>query len=283
MVMTTRRSALMGLASAASVFSRPGGGFPGPLGLELYSLRREVARSLPDALAFARKVGFDELELPQLYGLTASRFRAELDKAGLKCTSLAADEVSIRRSVPAIVEDARVLGAGYIVLGWINHEKPFGLSGCQRAIGDFNRWGEQFRAAGLQFCYHTHGFEFGPGPGGTLFDTMVERTKPEYVHYEMDVFWLVWPGQDPVHYLRRYPGRFSLMHLKDLRKGVTGSETQSAPSEDSVAVGSGSIDFPSILREARKAGVKRYYIEDESPVAAAQVPASFSYLKSIRL
>jgi len=279
-MMPTRRSVLLGMAGTA--LAPAASGVPGPLGLELYSFRREVAKSLPKALEFTRSLSFTELELPQLYGLTAQQFRAELDKAGLQCTALVANDETLARGVPATVADARLLGAHYVISPWIPHGKTFELSDCQRAIGNFNRWGEQFRAAGIQFCYHPHGYEFGPGPDGTLFDTMVRRTKPETVHYEMDVFWMAWPGQDPLHYLRSYPGRFPLMHLKDLRRGVTGNQAGSAPDEYSVAAGSGSIDFPAILRAAPKAGVKRYYIEDESPLAAEQVPASRRYLKSLR-
>ena len=97
----------------------------------------------------------------------------------------------------------------------------------------------------------------------------------------MDVFWIAWAGQNPVEYLRRYPGRFPLMHLKDLQKRVTGNQTGQAPEEVSVALGDGSIDFPSILKVARQVRVERFYIEDESPLAARQIPVSLRYFESL--
>jgi sugar phosphate isomerase/epimerase len=279
-MMMTRRSALLGLG--ASVLSPANSGVPGPLGLELYSLRRDMRKDLPKTLAFIRKLGFTEVEVPELYGLTARQFRAELDKAGLRCTAMAAKDEILRASIQSAADQALELSATYGIYPWIPHPQAgFNIEVCARAADDFNRWGEQFKASGLQFCYHPHGYEFGPSPDGTLLDTLVRKTSPETVQFEMDVFWIAWPGQDPVAYLRRYPSRFPLMHLKDLRKGVTGNQTGTAPEEVSVAVGAGSLDFPAILRQARKAGVKRYYIEDESPLAPEQIPASLRYLSSL--
>ena len=95
----------------------------------------------------------------------------------------------------------------------------------------------------------------------------------------MDVFWFMHGGADPVKYLNRYPSRFSLMHLKDMAKGTpTGLTTGRAPNETCVAIGAGMLDWPAIIAAARKAGVKKYYIGDESPIAHLQVPLSYRYL-----
>lgn len=275
----TRRSALLGLGAAALAPARSG--VPGPLGLELYSLRREMRKDLPKTLAFTRKLGFTEVEVPELYGLTARGFRAELDKAGLVCTAMVAKDENLRAGIQSAADQAHELGASYVIYPWIPHPTGFDSDVCARAADNFNRWGEQFKASDLQFCYHPHGYEFASSADGTLLDTLIRSTRPEIVHFQMDVFWIAWPGQDPVAYLRRYPGRFPLMHLKDLRKGATGNQTGAAPEEVSVAVGSGSIDFPAILQQAQKTGVKRYYIEDESPAAPEQIPASLRYLNSL--
>ena len=144
-----------------------------------------------------------------------------------------------------------------------------------------NRWGQALKQANLDFCYHPHGFEFRPGPGGTLFDLLAAETDPALVHFQADVFWIAWPGQDPVKILERYPNRFLLMHLKDMRKGTKlGDLSGQAPPETSVAVGSGMLDFPAILRVAKSTGIKRYYIEDEAPEAASNIPVSLRYLKT---
>lgn len=267
-------------APALPSFAR---GVPGPLGLELYSLRRDMQKDVPKTLAFVRQLGFKEVEVPGLYGRTASQFRKELDQAGLACTAMVANDAAMRTGIPGVVDQARTFAAQYVIYPWIQHGKTFEAADCERAAKDFNRWGEQFQAAGLQFCYHPHGYEFGPSPDGTFLDTLLRLTASHPVQYELDVFWFAWPGQDPIRYLKRYPGRFPLMHLKDLRKGAKGNQTGSAPEDLSVAVGSGAIDFPAILRTARRTGVKRYYIEDESPKAPEQVPASLRYLRSLGL
>lgn len=257
-------------------------GVPGPLGLELYSLRREIVKDLPGTLAFTRRLGFTEVEVPQLYGLSAKQFRSELNRADLKCTAMVAPEERLRMGVAIVADDAHTLGAAYVIYPWIAHSTSgFRRADCLHAADDFNRWGEQLKTAQLQFCYHPHGYEFAPSPEGTLLDTLIERTQPGTVQYQMDVFWIAWPGQDPVHYLRKYPRRFPLMHLKDLRKGLKGNQTGQAPEDASVPVGTGSIDFRAVLETARTIGVKRFYIEDESPEAATQIPESLRYLRSL--
>ncbi len=136
--------------------------------------------------------------------------------------------------------------------------------------------------AGLRFFYHNHGFEFVPHGEGTLFDTLVAETKPEYVSFEMDVFWTVHPGQDPVKLLQKYPNRWALMHVKDLRQGVkTGQLTGSEDVRNDVSLGSGQIDLPATLKAAQTVGVKHFFIEDESPVSTQQLPQSLRYLESL--
>src|SRR5438045_5349788 len=129
-----------------------------------------------------------------------------------------------------------------------------------------NAWGAALAKAGYGFAYHPHGYEFQPAAEGTLFDVLAAATDPEAVHFEMDTFWIAWPGQDCVRLLNKYPGRFRLLHLKDLRKGAgPGSLTGSAPDEDSVAVGDGTIPWKQVLTIAKQQGCEKYYIEDESP------------------
>ena len=105
---------------------------------------------------------------------------------------------------------------------------------------------------------------------------------PELVAYEMDVLWVVFPGQDPVAWLKKYPKRFELMHLKDLRKGVKGNASGGGDVRNDVVLGTGQMDWPAILKAARQAGVKHYFIEDESPIAEEQVPQSLRYLESVK-
>jgi sugar phosphate isomerase/epimerase len=152
----------------------------------------------------------------------------------------------------------------------------------KKAATAFNEWGAKIKAAGIQFGYHPHGFEFVHTPTQTLFDVLAAETKPDLVTFELDTFWFAIAGADPAAFLERYPNRFQLLHLKDLAKGTSPNGSGSAPEEASVAIGSGILRWPDILRAARAAGVARYYIEDESPNAPVQVPVSMKYLAGLR-
>jgi sugar phosphate isomerase/epimerase len=254
-----------------------------PVGLELYSFRREMAQDVPATLAMARNLGFADVEVPQLYKLSAREFRKRLDDVNLTCSAMVASDEQLRSDTRRVIEDARILGAKYVIYPWIPHPQTgFSRDDCLKAAADFNRRGEQLRRAGLSFCYHPHGYEFGPSREGALLDTLIQQTDKSSVSYQMDVFWIAWPGQDPVVYLKRYPGRFPLMHLKDLRKGAHGNQTGIAPETDSVSLGTGQIDFKTVLRAAEAVGVRRYYIEDESPAAREQITRSLHYLGSMR-
>ncbi len=279
--MTSRRAFLASLGTAAGM-AGAGGRFNGPLGLELYSLRRNMAKDVPGTLRRVREFGFEEVEVPGLYGLSAREFRVQLDKAGLRCTAMVVLDEQLRGTFDAAVADAHAVGAEYVVYPWIPHKGVFTAADCLRGIADMNGWGRRFRKAGLSFCYHPHGYEFQPCPEGTLYDVIAAKTDPAAVNFQADVFWMAWPGQDPVALLQRYPTRYPLMHLKELRKGSkVGDLSGQAPEETSVAVGTGMIDFPAVLRTARSIGVKRYYIEDEAPEAEMNIPASLRFLRTV--
>ena len=108
------------------------------------------------------------------------------------------------------------------------------------------------------------------------------ETKPEFVRYEMDVFWIVHPGQDPVKLLEKYGRRFELMHVKDMKKGVKGDLTGHSDVSNDVALGAGLMDWPAILQAARNAGVRWYFIEDESPTSVQQIPQSLRFLEQVK-
>jgi sugar phosphate isomerase/epimerase len=112
---------------------------------------------------------------------------------------------------------------------------------------------------------------------------MMAETKPQFVRYEMDVFWVIHPGQDPVKLLEKYGNRFELMHVKDMKKGTpTGVLTGKSDVKNDVAIGTGMMDWPAILKAAQKAGVKYYFLEDESPTSEQQIPLSLRYLEKVK-
>lgn len=262
--------------------------FQGPFGIELYSLRHQIkagdAQSVKTAMAYAKQVGYTEMEDTVPEGLNAAQFRSLIDEVGLPCTSMMALYGQYKTELGAVAENAHTLGATNVVNPWIPHHGPFTIELCRETAKLYNSWGRKLRAEGLRFGHHTHGYEFRPYQGQPLFDTLVKETDPESVDFEMDIFWVVDPGESPVEYLKKYPNRWRLMHLKDMKKGPpTHNYTGGEPVSWDVPLGSGRMNLPAILREAARVGVERYYVEDESDQAHEQIVKDLRYLKTVRL
>jgi sugar phosphate isomerase/epimerase len=282
-----------GLAGAVapvteSLAAQQGRPFKGPFGLELYSLRHQIksgdAASVKAAMAYAKHVGYTEMEAPGLYGLSAKHYRSLLDEVEMPCTSMMANYDQFKTELPTVAANAHALGATDVVNSWIPHKGAFTVELCRETARLYNEWGKQLRAEGLHFAHHTHGYEFQPYQGKPLFDMLVAETLPDDVSFEMDIFWVVDPGHSPVTYLKKYPARWRLMHLKDMKKGPpTHNYTGGEPVSWDVAIGTGRMDMPAILREAERVGVKRFYVEDESDQAHDQIAKDLHYLKTVRI
>src|SRR6266849_5601125 len=271
------------IACTATAAPGTGPGFKGPIGLQLYSLRDQFKKDVPGTLDEVKRWGIKYVELAGTYGMPPEQFKAELDKRGLVPISAHFPYEKYRDDIESIATEAKALGLKYAGCAWIPHEGDFTEKTCREAIAVFNKAGEALARHGLKFFYHTHGYEFQPQGQGTLFDLLVAGTKPEFVRYEMDVFWIVHPGQDPVKLLGKYGRRFELMHVKDMKKGTpTGLLTGSSDVSNDVALGTGQMDWPAILSAAKRAGVKQYFIEDESPTAAEQIPKTLRFLERVK-
>jgi sugar phosphate isomerase/epimerase len=257
------------------------GAFNHPFGLQLYSLRFEFQKDVPAALDKLKNMGISEVEVSGYYGFTAKEFKKMLDQRGLKCGSMIFGYDQFEKDIETVIKDARLFGAKYVGIGWIPHQKPFGKTHTEKAIADFNNFGNQLKKAGLRFFYHPHGYEFNT-PDGNMMDLMLAQTKPELVTFQLDVFWTTHGGADPLAYLKNYPGRFELMHLKELRKDTPGNNSGGAADETSVSLGKGVTNWPVILRQAVKSGTKKFYIEDEAKNAIDQIPATIDFLNSMK-
>ena len=252
-------------------------------GVVSYTFRNQFQQDVPGTLDMIREMGITNIEFSNLFGETASGMRALLDERDMICTSYGVGYNRIIDDIGNVAAEAKILGAKYVRVASIPFQRPeFTLEDAQRAVADFNKAGEKLLAEGIYFCYHNHGFEFRPYGDGTLFDFIVQNTDPRFVSFEMDLLWTVHPGHDPVELLERYPDRFRLMHLKDMRKGVTGDFSGSTPSENDVVLGTGQIDFPAVLRAAQNTEIEYYYIEDESPDVIERVPRSREYIMSLK-
>jgi len=269
------------IAAAASVGT--GASFKGPVGLQLYSLREQFKKDVPGTLGEVKTLGFKYAELAGTYNLPPEKFREELHARGIEPIAGHFPYEKFRDDVESIATEAKALGLKYAGCAWIQHSGDFDEKTCREAIAVFNRAGEALAKQGLKFFYHTHGYEFQPHGQGTLFDLLMTETNPKFVNYEMDIFWIVHPGQDAVKLLEKYPKRWELMHVKDMRKGTpTGLLTGHTEVTNDVAIGTGQIDIPGILRAAKKVGVKWYFIEDESPTSEQQLPQSLKYLEQVK-
>lgn len=284
LLLTLSATLLPFLASAADPSGE--GSFHGTAGLQLYSLRDTFKHDgVPATLDRVKGFGITEVETAGTYGLSAEDFKKQLESHGLTPVSGHFQYDALSKDINAAIRDAKALGLKYVVCPWIPHTiAEFSEADVHKAAADFNRWGEAFKKEGISFGYHPHGYEFKPREdGSTLFDLLMAETKPEFVIYEMDVFWITHPGQDPAKLLEKYPTRWQLMHLKDLRKGArTGVYTGHTSLEDDVPLGTGQVNWPVVLSTAAKVGVKHYFIEDESPTAVDAIPKSLAYLQSLK-
>jgi sugar phosphate isomerase/epimerase len=284
-----KRALLIGIAVAAlaTFAAEPGVGigkkFKGPVGLQLYSLRANFAKDVPGTLDQVKNLGFKYVELAGTYNLAPEKLKQMLDERGLVPVSGHFPYERFRDDAEAVAKDAKALGLKYAGVAWIPHKDAFDEKTCRDAAAVFNKAGATLAKSGIQFFYHTHGYEFQKTDDGTLFDTLLKETDPKLVTYEMDVFWIVHPGQDPVSLLQKYGKRFALMHIKDMKKGTqTGLLTGHSDVNNDVALGTGTMDWPAILKAAKRAGVKYYFIEDESDDSANQIPHSLQFLEYVK-
>lgn len=259
-----------------------GASFKGPLGLQLYSLRNEFKKDVPGTMAMVNAYGFKYVELASTYGMAPEPFLALLASNKLTAVSGHFPYDMYRTNAHEVAHQAKALGLKYAGCAWIAHQGDFDEQETRDAAQVFNNAGKILAEHGIQFFYHTHGYEFRPHGNGTLFDVLMAETDPKLVKYQMDVFWVVHPGQDPVKWLEKYAGRWELMHVKDMKEGTERNFTGKSNVNNDVQVGTGIIDWPAVLSTARRVGVKWYFIEDEHEEAARHIPGSLKYLEAIR-
>lgn len=260
-----------------------GASFKGPTGLQLYSLRGIATQNPPKALKQTADFGFKLVETAGTYNLPPDKFKALLAEHGLKPISGHFPYDRWKNEPEKVLAEAKAIGLQYAGCAWISHKPPFNEAAARDAIAVFNRAGELGAKQGIKVFYHAHGYEFHPHGDGTLMDLLIKETNPKHVAFELDVLWVVFPGHDPVKWLTKYPGRWELMHLKDLKQGVkTGDLSGKTDVTNDVPLGTGQMNWPAILKAAQASGVKYYFIEDESPTVVEQIPQTLKYLGGVK-
>lgn len=257
--------------------------FKGPVGLQLYSLRDTFAQDVEKGFKTAESFGFGYVELAGCYGMDADKMVAKLKEYNLTPIAGHWDYNLFKTDPESVAKEAKALGLKFAGVAWIPHDGDFDEADVNAAAEVFNNAGKVLAEYGLGFYYHNHGYEFLPaGEGKTMFDFLVERTDPKYVSFQMDVLWTIFPGQDAAELLRKYPDRWSLFHLKDLKKGVEGNHSGGTSVENDVVLGTGQVQFTEVLKAAQEVGVQYYFIEDESPRVVDQIPQSLKFLESVK-
>jgi sugar phosphate isomerase/epimerase len=288
--MTTRRdffrTALAGLAGGGTALAANRLAWPGPIGLQIYTVRDLYAQDPLGTLKEVAAVGYKQVEItgfgpPNLSPATTKRY---LRQTGLEA-------VSAHYPLPKTVDDwkpclkqARALGLQYTATNNTAHTT---LDEWKRLAALFNECGRLSRPYGIHFAYHNHIREFEKHGNTNGYEILLTECDPSLVNMEMDIFWVTYSGQNPLFYWRRFPGRFPLLHIKDMRKGITANPDKfPGPGVNPfVPVGQGRIDWPRIFAHVKQAGAKHIFVEqdrcEESPIAA--IRASYNYLRHLRI
>ena len=256
------------------------------IGIQMGSMRKMMPEGMPAVIAKLKELGITEIEGGGGRGMDRAAFRKLVEENGLKiiATGSSFENLQNKDSIQKIITNAKALGAQYVICYWIPHDGDnFTYANTRKAVEVFNTAGKTLKENGLSFCYHPHGYEFreyAEGKG-TLFEYMMEKTNPEYVNFQMDVFWIKNPGQDPVALLKKYPTRWKMLHLKDRRIGTPNNPNGRQDVETNVVLGTGDVGIAAIMKTAKQLGIKHYFIEDESSRALEQVPQHVAFLKSL--
>ncbi len=247
----------------------------GRIGIQLYTVRRAFQDDPEQTLARLAEIGFREVEAAGYPPGSPEEFQRMLRRHGLTIPSSHVGLPATDADWERVLDVAATLGQKFVVVPSIGGGDRQSVDDWKRVATRFNRAGEAAAKRGLTFCYHNHDFEFHPMEGLVPYDVLLSATDPKLVKLEMDLYWVTKAGKDPVDYFDRWPGRFPMVHVKDM---------DATPRKFFADAGTGIIDFPAIFRRARKAGIVHYFYEQDvtpgDPFASAA--ASFKYLRELK-
>jgi sugar phosphate isomerase/epimerase len=246
----------------------------GRIGIQLYTVRGDLTRDVDGTLGRLAEIGFQEVEFAGYPEGTAKSLRRMLDRHGLTAPSSHVDFQALRRDWDRTLDQAAIIGQHYVVVPSVPSNESRTTDDWKRIAALFNKAGETARAKGLALGYHNHDSEFVPLDGTLPYDVLLRETDAQLVQFEMDLYWITKGGQDPLGYFAKWPGRFPLVHVKDM---------DATPRKYFTEVGKGIIDFKAIFQQAKQAGIQHYFYEQDevsgSPFASAK--ASYDYLRAL--
>jgi sugar phosphate isomerase/epimerase len=244
------------------------------IGMQLYTVRRELEKDFEGTLARVAALGYREVEFAGYVNQPPKEVKALLARHRLISPAAHVQLTTLNGSLLEMIEAAHIIDHKYLLVAYLPAEERKSLDDYKRLADLFNKVGAQLKKAGLQFAYHNHDFEFIPMDGQIPYDLLLERTDPQTVKMEMDLHWIVKGGAKPVEYFEKHPGRYHLLHVKDM---------EAAPTRSFTEVGRGIIDFKTIFAHAGKAGVRHYFVEQDetagSPFESLKI--SMDYLKRL--
>jgi sugar phosphate isomerase/epimerase len=287
------RRAFLGTSAAALAATELSWALPAQhklkaVGVQLYTVRDLMKTDFEGTIANVAKIGYKEVEFAGYFDHSPSDIIAILKKNGLTSPSCHVGYDIVEKKWPEQIDAAHTIGHKFIVCPWIDPKQREEADGYKRAAELFQKAGEQSHQAGIQFAYHNHTFEFQPSPalGGKLpYDTLL-ATDPKYVKMELDLCWISVAGKDPIEYFNKYPGRFPLVHVKDMKRLPAGAEGPTADPDkemkDMTEVGGGVIDWKHIFANSGKAGIQHYFVEHDFPGNAMEsITKSYAYLSKL--
>jgi sugar phosphate isomerase/epimerase len=243
------------------------------IGLQLYTLRTQLAKDLAGTLAKVAEIGFREVEFAGYYEHSPAQIRQLLQDNGLTAPAAHTLIGPLATDTQRLIDECAEIGHRYLVMAYLLPNQR-SLDQYARHIEVLNSAGEKCRAAGIRLAYHNHDFEFESHDGTVPYDLLLDGVSPELMTMELDLYWIQKGGADPLAYFERAPGRFELFHVKDMHRS-SGSFTE---------VGSGSVPFAKIFAQSELAGTKHYFVEQDiiSGDPYESLSKSFAFLRDLR-
>lgn len=262
------------------------------IGLQLYTVREEAGRDLLGTLKQLQTIGYREVETAGFYGKSGKELRKILADHGMTAPSAHSSMGELQKGMQKIVDGAAEVGAKYLICAFPSQpaDKPaykdiakeITLDDWKWNAEQLNKLGELAKKAGLQAGYHNHNMEFRSYNGVVAFDELLKQTDPKLITIELDLAWVVTAGLDPVKYLKQYPERISLLHVKDVWKGATTTVTEI--NKQTIEVGRGQIDWKRVFAACDPKHLKHYFVEQENFTGSTidAVRTSFEYLSTLK-
>jgi len=290
LLQSTFTAAAFAAIRPASSIGAISGKFSGKMGLQLHTLRNQMATKPAATLKAVKDAGYAQVELMEVNEADtmvplAKEFGLDVTSGFMNWEILGNPNAKNIPTLQAAIDKAAKHKLKYLVFGYIGKGYRETVDQYKALADRSNAAGESCKAAGIQLCYHHHSFEFRPLENGkqtTGFDVFIERFSPELMQFEIDVFWAAIGGRDPVELLQKLKGRVAQVHLKDLLPGTENIfDEGKVPKEAFKEVGSGSINMAKVIEVAESIGVDNCHVEqDQSPSPLDSIATSISYLAS---